>query len=58
MQYLKRHTKLWITIYSKNSHKDLVGFLDADQAGDLNNHKSASRYMFLVNGTAVTQLEK
>ena len=41
-------------LYSKNSHKDLIGFLDADQAGDLNNHNSISQYMFLVNGTAVS----
>jgi hypothetical protein len=40
------------------SNLEIVGFTDADFAGDLDDRKSTSRYVFLFGGTAVSWLSK
>ena len=40
-------------LHGKHTDNNLAGFSDANCAGDLNDRKSTSGYMFLINGTAV-----
>ena len=45
-------------LYSKKDSNDCVGFSDADWAGDVNDRKSTSGYVFQINGGAVTWRSK
>lgn len=40
-------------LYKKSSVMDVVGFTDSDYARDVNDRKSTSGYVFLVNGAAI-----
>lgn len=53
LRYL-RGTYDYGILYTKNGDGQLVGYSDADFAGDLNHRKSTSGYVFLVNGGAVS----
>ena len=44
--------------YDKGSSRESVGYSDADWAGDLNDHKSTSGYLFQICGTAVSRRSK
>ena len=41
-------------LYSQKGSQECVGFSDADWAGDVNDRKSTSGYLFLISGGAVT----
>ena len=45
VHYLKGTTGLGL-LYSKDGSKDCVGYCDADWAGDIDDHKSTSGYLF------------
>ena len=57
MRYLKGTLKLGL-LYKCNNGGELVGFSDADWAGDLNDRKSTSGYIFLVSGSVVSWKSK
>ena len=44
--------------YDRSSPGECVGYSDADWAGDLNNRRSTSRYLFQICGTAVSWRSK
>ncbi|KAL6183212.1 hypothetical protein ACLB2K_044623 [Fragaria x ananassa] len=39
--------------YKKDGERDLLGFTDSDYAGDVEDNKSTSRHVFMMNGGAV-----
>ena len=43
-------------VYSRNDHSDdlMIGYSDADFAGDVNDRKSTSGYIFMINGAPVS----
>jgi hypothetical protein len=45
-------------LYKKTENTEIVGFSDADLAGDLNDRKSTSGYIFLMSGAAVSWRNK
>ena len=45
-------------LYKKNELKSCVGFSDADWAGDLDDRKSTSGYIFQLRGTAISWRSK
>ena len=53
MRYLKGTTNFGIN-YSKNGSQDCICYSDADWAGDVNDRKSTSGYLFQISGGAVT----
>ena len=53
MCYLKGTTNFGIN-YSKNGSQDCICYSDADWAGDVNDRKSTSGYLFQISGGAVT----
>jgi hypothetical protein len=53
LRYLKGTMKHGI-LYSQNESAVCVGFSDADWAGDINDRKSTSGYLFQMSGGAVT----
>ena len=53
MRYLKG-TLNYGLLYKKNKLNTCVGYSDADWAGDVNDRKSTSGYIFQVGGTAVS----
>ena len=55
--YLKGTIKLGI-LYSQKSSGECVGYSDADWAGDINDRKSTSGYIFQISGAAVTWRSK
>ena len=57
MCYLKGTIDFGIQ-YCKHGSKECIGYSDADWAGDLNNRRSTSRYLFQISGGAVTWKSK
>lgn len=57
LRYLKGTVKHGI-LYSQKGSTDSVGFSDADWAGDINDRKSTSGYLFQISGGAVTWKSK
>ena len=57
MRYLKGTLHVGL-LYSKDGSKDCIGYSDADWAGDLDDHKSTSGYMFQICGAAVSWRSK
>ena len=57
MRYLKGTLNLGL-MFKSNNEGELVGFSDADWAGDLNDRKSTSGYVFLVSGSSVSWRSK
>ncbi|RVX02330.1 Retrovirus-related Pol polyprotein from transposon TNT 1-94 [Vitis vinifera] len=53
MQYLQR-TKDYMLTYRRSSHLEIVGYLDSDFMGCLDNRRSTSGYIFMVAGRAVS----
>ena len=53
LRYLKGATHYGI-LYSRNKSTICVGYSDSDWAGDVNDRKSTSGYLFQVSGGAVT----
>ncbi len=53
LRYLKGTPKHGI-LYTKNGSNTCVGYTDADWAGDVNDRKSTSGYVFLVSGGAIS----
>ena len=56
-RYLKGTVHYGIT-YTRKSSKECTGYSDSDWAGDLDNRKSTSGYIFQVSGGAVTWRSK
>jgi len=57
LRYLKGTFDYGIT-YKKRSSNDLIAYTDSDYAGDLNDRKSTSSYIFLLSSGAVSWLSK
>ena len=57
MRYLRGTTDLGL-IFTPQGSNDCVGFSDADWAGDLDDRKSTSGYVFQIGGTAVSWRSK
>ena len=57
MRYLQG-TKNFGLLYSKEGSKECVGYSDADWAGDLDNWRSTSCYVFKISGAAVSWCSK
>ena len=57
MSYLKGTLHVGL-LYSKDGSKECVGYSDANWAGDLDDHKSTSGYMFQISGVAVSWRSK
>ena len=57
LRYLKGSTDLGL-LYSVDGSRDCVGYSDADWAGDVNDHKSTSGYLFQLGGAAVSWRSK
>ena len=57
MRYLKGTSNHGL-IYSKKYSKSCVGFSDADWAGDVNDRKSTSGYLFKISGAPVSWRSK
>ncbi len=55
-RYLRGTTQFGLlhVLYAKGESSDLIGYSDADWAGDCNVYKSTTGYMFQIGGTAVT----
>ena len=53
----KRHSETWHSLQS-GGHDECIGFSDADWAGDINDRKSTSGYLFQLSGGAVTWKSK
>jgi len=57
LRYLKGTVNYGL-FYKKSEINVLVGFSDSDYAGDLDDHKSTSGYVFLLSGAAVSWSSK
>ena len=57
MRYLKGTVKLGL-LYSKDGSRKCIGYSDADWAGDIDDRKSTSGYLFQVSGAAVSWRSK
>ena len=57
LRYLKGTVHFGI-MYTKESSKECIGYSDADWAGDLDDRKSTSGYLFKISGGAVTWRSK
>ena len=57
LRYLKGTTKYGI-LYTKGGASKCIGFSDADWAGDINDRKSTSGYVFMLSGGAVSWSSK
>ena len=57
LRYLRGTVNFGI-LYSPNSSPECIGFSDADWAGDTNDRKSTSGYLFILSGGAVTWKSK
>lgn len=57
IRYLRGTAELGL-LYEKYSNKSIVGYSDADWAGDIVDRKSTSGYIFTLNGAAVSWKSK
>ena len=57
LRYLKATVNYGIK-YTTSDHKECSGFSDADWAGDVNDRKSTSGYLFVLNGGPLTWKSK
>ena len=57
LRYLQG-TKNFGLLYSKEGSKECVGYSDVDWAGDLDNRRSTSGYVFKISGAAVSWRSK
>jgi len=57
MRYL-RGTIYYGLLYSRNGSKKCIGYSDSDWAGDLDDRKSTSGYLFQISGAAVSWRSK
>ncbi|KAL9429389.1 hypothetical protein AB3S75_031241 [Citrus x aurantiifolia] len=57
MRYLKGTTELGV-FYKKGGNEGLVGYTDSNYAGDLNDRKSTSGYVFMLGSGAVAWSSK
>ena len=57
MRYLKGTVKLGL-LYSKDGSRKCIGYSDADWAGDIDDRRSTSGYLFQVSGAAVSWRSK
>lgn len=57
LRYLKGTVDFGIC-YKKNGNKELIAFTDSDYAGDLEDRKSTSGYVFMLSGGAVSWSSK
>ena len=57
LRYLQG-TKNFGLLYAKEGSKECVGYSDADWAGDLDNRRSTSGYVFKISGAAVSWRSK
>jgi len=57
LRYLKRTVDYGI-FYKKNGNKQLVAFIDSDYAGDIEDKKSTTGYVFMMSGGAVSWSSK
>ena len=55
--YLRRTTNTHL-IYRRTTDISLLGYVDADWAGDVNDHRSVSGYTFVMTGAAISWLSK
>ena len=53
MHYLNS-TRNYGLLYDKKKVMDFIGYSDADRAGDLDDHRSTSGYIFKLSGAAVS----
>ena len=53
MRYLKGTTRYGL-LYSESDFKECFGYSDADCAGDVNDYRSTSGYIFQFGGAAVS----
>ena len=57
MRYLKGTLSLGL-LYRKDGSSDCIGYCDADWAGDMDDRKSTSGYMFQISGAAISWRSK
>ena len=57
LRYLQG-TKKFGLLYAKEGSKECVGYSDADWAGDLDNQRSTSGYVFKISGAVVSWRSK
>ncbi len=57
MRYLKGTLHFGL-LYSKGSSRECIGYSDVDWAGDLDDRKSTSGYIFQISGAAVSWRSK
>ena len=56
LRYLRGTTDL--TLVYKRGNTEIIGYSDADWAGDLDERRSTSGYLFTLNGTAISWRSK
>lgn len=56
LRYLRGTTNS--TLYFRKSDLDLQGYVDTDLASDSDSRKSTTRYLYMINGTTVSQVSK
>ncbi|XP_040960298.1 secreted RxLR effector protein 161-like [Gossypium hirsutum] len=57
LRYLKGNTSFGL-LYKKWENSDLFGFTDSDYAGDIEDRKSTSDYVFMPGSTAISWSSK
>uniref|UniRef100_A0A1X7TEI9 Reverse transcriptase Ty1/copia-type domain-containing protein n=1 Tax=Amphimedon queenslandica TaxID=400682 RepID=A0A1X7TEI9_AMPQE len=57
-RYLKGTQKYGLLYNRMQEKQPIIGYSDLDWAGDLNDHKSTSGYIFTVGGTAISWRSK
>ena len=57
MRYLQGTSNFGL-LYTKEESNECVGYSDADWAGNLDDRRSTSGYIFKINGAAVSWLSK
>ena len=56
-RYLKGTSELWL-LYKRETDSEISGYSDADWAGDLNDRKSTSGYLFKLGSAAISWKSK
>ncbi|XP_016704342.1 secreted RxLR effector protein 161-like [Gossypium hirsutum] len=57
LRYLKGTTSFGL-LYKKGENLDLFGFIDSDYAGDIEDRKSTSGYVFMLGSTTISWSSK